>query len=275
VKTPQIGSAASTDSVGPKTDSARPTIVVVAGVDPRGGAGLFRDILTARARGAWPVAVGSAWTEQGAGVHRVEARDPSALRDAVTRAVAGAAAVKVGMVADPAGAAAVVEGLRAFEGPVVVDPVLSTSRGGTLFAGAPAALLGLARRAALLTPNAPEAAALTGRRVATVDDAVAAGEALRARGVAAALVKGGHLDGEDRTTVDVLVTAEGARRFVHERVAGGDVRGTGCALATAIAVELARGRALAEAIEASTAWLVEALRLAVDVGGERHLPQLA
>jgi hydroxymethylpyrimidine/phosphomethylpyrimidine kinase len=176
------------------------------------------------------------------------------------------------MVPDAAGAVAVEAGLDGFGGPIVLDPVLRSSRAGALFRGAPADLRGLLRRATLVTPNAAEAEALTGRRVASLDEAAAAGRALVELGAAAVLVKGGHLGGPDEPATDTLVTAAGAWRFAHPRVGGGDVRGTGCALATAIAVELARGRALAAAIDAATAWLVDALAHAVSVGGERHLP---
>jgi hydroxymethylpyrimidine kinase/phosphomethylpyrimidine kinase len=247
--------------------------VVVGGLDPGGGAGLVRDVLTARARGARAVAVGTAWTDQGEGVHRVEPRASEAVREALARAVAaGPGAVKVGMVPDAAGAAAIVAGLGGYLGPVVQDPVLRSSRAGALFRGDPTDLLTLARRATLVTPNAAEAEALTGRRVASLDDAAEAGRALVGLGVAAVLVKGGHLGGAGEPATDTLVTAAGARRFAHARVSGGDVRGTGCALATAIAVELGRGRELDAAIEAATAWLADALTRAVAVGDERHLP---
>jgi hydroxymethylpyrimidine kinase/phosphomethylpyrimidine kinase len=186
------------------------------------------------------------------------------------------------MAASPATAAALVEALANFVGPVVVDPVLATSRGGPLWAGAPATLLPLLRRATLVTPNAVEAAALAGRRVATVAEAEAAGRHLvEVEGLQAVLVKGGHLADSDvnsrppvdsgSSLIDLLVNSTGTMRYPHRRAPGPSPRGTGCALATAIAVELGRGRPLAEAVQAAIDWLVASIAAATNVGDERHL----
>jgi hydroxymethylpyrimidine/phosphomethylpyrimidine kinase len=257
----------------PSVADAPVDVVVVGGVDPSGGAGLLRDVVTARARGARAVAVGTAWTEQGPGVHQVEARAPEAVRDALGRALgAGPGAVKVGMAVGPATAAAILEALGDFRGPVVLDPVLSSTRGGPLWAGAPAEILPLARRATLITPNAAEAAALTGGLVSTSVEAEAAGRRLvEDEGVNAVLVKGGHLPEIGDELDDLLVTRGATRRLRHRRVPGAGPRGTGCALATAIAIELGRGRELGSAVQVAVAWLVDAIASARDAGGERHL----
>jgi len=230
-------------------------------------------VATAGARGARAVAVGTAWTEQGPGVHRIEPRAPAAVGDALARAVAGRpAAVKLGMAVGPETAAALVEGLGGYPGPVVIDPVLATSRGGALWAAEPRAILPLLRRATLVTPNAVEVAALTGRPVATDAEAEAAARALvEQEGLPAVLVKGGHLDEAGTSVTDLLVTRAGTRRWAHPRVPGPSPRGTGCALATAIAIELGRGAALADAVKAATDWLAAAIAGATTVGGERHL----
>src|SRR5947207_1754887 len=169
-------------------------VVVVGGVDPSGGAGLLRDVATATARGARAHAIGTAWTVQGKGVHRVEPRAPEAVRQALAETIAAAhpAAVKIGMSVDPATAAAVVAGLADYSGPVVVDPVLATSRGGALWAGEPEELVPLLRRAALVTPNATEAAEIAGHQVQSGAGAEAAAQFLVTRHrLAAVLVKGG------------------------------------------------------------------------------------
>jgi len=246
--------------------------VVVGGVDPSGGAGLLRDVATATARAAHAHAVGTAWTEQRDGVHRVEARAPAAVRQALAETIAEVrpAAVKIGMAVGPATAAALVEGLGNYAGPVVVDPVLATSRGGALWDGAPRDIMPLLRRATLVTPNAGEAAALAEHPITEIREAEEAGRRLvTAGGLCAVLVKGGHLDGALAT--DVLVTPDQVRPRSHARVAGPAPRGTGCALATAIAVELGRGRPLPVAIDVATEWLVSAIAGAIEVGGERHL----
>jgi hydroxymethylpyrimidine/phosphomethylpyrimidine kinase len=248
------------------------SILIVGGLDPSGGAGVVRDALTAVEHGARPIVVGTAWTEQGPDAHRVEPRDIDALRDSLRQALlAKPAAVKVGMVPDPSRAAALVEGLRNFEGPVVVDPVLASSRGGALFQGRPGQLFPLVELATIVTPNAPEAAALSGRRVSDLEDVAAAARTLVGRGLAAVLIKGGHLGGAGEQVTDTLLADGRLLRLPLSRIAGGDVRGTGCALATAIAAHLGRGAPLLAAVEAAQAWLARARRAAVEVGGERHL----
>ena len=250
------------------------TVIVVGGLDPSGGAGLLRDVATARSLGAPVVAIGTAWTEQADGIHRVEPRAPAAVREALARALgAGGAAVKIGMAVGPATAAALVGGLADFSGPVVVDPVLASSRGGTLWAGTPADLLPLLRRATLVTPNGPEAAALVGRTIADTEGAVVAGRALiEGAGLRAVLVKGGHLGDDPAEVTDLLVTAAGTLRFAHRRVGGPSPRGTGCALATAIAVELASEAPLERACDCAIRWLAGAIASAARTQGELHLP---
>jgi hydroxymethylpyrimidine/phosphomethylpyrimidine kinase len=247
---------------------------VIGGVDPGGGAGLLRDVATARALDAHPHAIETAWTEQGDGVHRVEPREPRAVGDALTRAIAdlAPAAVKIGMAVGPATAAALVEALARFAGPVVVDPVLATSRGGPLWAAGARDLLPLLRRATVATPNAVEAAALANRSVTTLTEAGEAGQSLVGNdGLAAVLVKGGHLDEASGVVTDLLVTGDGPRAFSHPRIPGPSPRGTGCALATALAVALGRGQTLPDAIQAATTWLADAIAAARPVGGEWHL----
>lgn len=234
----------------------------------------MRDVATARALGAQAVVVGTAWTEQGDGVHRVEPRDPGAVGDALARALAGgpAKAAKIGMAVGPRTAAALVRGLADYSGPVVVDPVLASSRGGPLWEGSPADLFPLLARATLITPNAPEAATLTGLPVTNATEAAAAGRALMTRaGAAAVLIKGGHLTGES-SVVDVLVSAREVHRLEHRRTPGPSPRGTGCALATAVAVLLGRGLPLEVAVGSASRWVADAIASARPVGGELHLP---
>lgn len=270
-----------------------PRIVAIGGVDPTGGAGLVRDFLTARSLGAAVRLVPTAWTEQSPtdGVRHIEPRPAAALMESIRDAVrvgprnaAAAMAVKIGMLPDDATAAAVREGLQGFVGPVVLDPVLAASSGGALFAGDPEALVALAGRATVMTPNSQEAAILTGLPVRTLEEAAAVGVALRGRGVKAVLIKGGHLppttapylDGPAPSSVDLvadtLVDATGVRVFRSPRLSGPPVRGTGCALATAIAVGLARGLTLELAVIEARRWLVAALALPVAADGEWHLP---
>jgi hydroxymethylpyrimidine/phosphomethylpyrimidine kinase len=182
------------------------------------------------------------------------------------------AAVKIGMAVGPATAAALIDGLANYGGPVVIDPVLATSRGGSLWAGEAAEMIPLLRRATLVTPNADEAGELAEAPVTTAGGGEAAARFLLTRHrLGAVLVKGGHIDPAEPFVNDVLVTPDRLRRWTRARVPGTTPRGTGCALATAIAVELGRGLALADAVDAATTWVARAIASAVDAGGERHL----
>jgi hydroxymethylpyrimidine/phosphomethylpyrimidine kinase len=256
----------------PQIDST--LVVVAAGVDPGGGAGLLRDLATIRALGGRGHGIETAGTVQGAAVHRVDPRSPEAVRGALAEAIATLrpGAVKIGMPVGPATATALVEGLGDYAGPVVIDPVLASSRGGALWAGPPRELLPLLRRATLTTPNAGEAAALAGLPVTTIAEAERAGRRLVGEGLRAVLVKGGHLQGAEGSVVDLLVTGAVVERFPRARVVGPVPRGTGCALASALAVLLARGLALGEAVRVAGDWLAMRLAAPVAVGDEWHLP---
>lgn len=243
--------------------------MAIGGLDPGGGAGLTRDFVTARALDAAVVLVGTAWTDQSRhGVRGFEPRAPDRVTDAIRRAADGADAVKIGMTGSPTLVEAILEGLAEFAGPVVFDPVLGASSGGGLFAGEPRQLWPLVRRALVTTPNLAEAAALSGLPVATVEEAALAARAMLAAGAPAVLVKGGHLEGD---AVDLLVSPAGEESFSAPRLPGASPRGTGCALATAMAVELARGRPLAAAVAAAKRWLHDRIAEARLVGEERQL----
>jgi hydroxymethylpyrimidine/phosphomethylpyrimidine kinase len=254
----------------PPESAAR--VVVVGGLDPGAGAGIARDLLTARALGARAVLVGTAWTEQGAASDRtIEPRPAARVAAALAAALAkvgGAGAVKVGMVATAAIAQTLEHGLASHTGAVVYDPVLRASSGDALYDGDRSSVLALARRATLLTPNLAEAAWLLDRSVATEADARAAGRALRALGIRAVLVKGGHLQGD---ATDLLFSPAGETLFSSPRVAGPSPRGTGCALATAIAVGLAQGQTLEGSVAAAKAWLYRRIEQAEAVAGEHQL----
>ncbi len=181
---------------------------------------------------------------------------------------AAGVAVKVGMLGSPALMAAVLAALRGYCGPLVMDPVLATSTGHRLFNGQPDDLGPLLARATLVTPNIGEAAALANQMVSDIETARRAAERLRQRGAGAVLVKGGHLAGE---AADLLLDAEGAITLAAPRVPGKDPRGTGCALATAIATELARGRPLREAVAIAKRWLHERIAAAVERDGAHWL----
>ena len=249
---------------------AKGRVLILAGSDSGGGAGVQADIKTVTALGGYAATAITAITVQNTlGVTAVHPIPPEVV-EAQAAAVLddiGADALKTGML----GAVAMVEAAarvldRARGVPAVVDPVITAKGGAALLAsdavGAVRTLL--IPRAALLTPNAPEAEALTGLPAATTDDLRRAGEALLKAGAAAVLMKGGHVPGD--RVVDVLMTPAGETLFEGERLQTRPTHGTGCTLASACATGLAQGLPLVEAVARAWTYVHEAMLRAPGFG---------
>lgn len=231
------------------------TLWLVAGCDPTGGAGLWRDLATARACAPELLLAGvvTAWTRQGTGAPataRARAADHVCADLAL---LAAPAAVKLGLL-PAASAAEIVAAVAEIAVPVVIDPVLAASDGGDLGSRAGAlvdVLRDMSRETWVVTPNRAEAAALAG--TAADDPAVLTrlGERL---GRAAILLKDGPGAAPGRVH-DLLWISGRVVPLARPRRDGPDPRGTGCALATAIACGLARGRPVPHAVAAAVAWL--------------------
>jgi hydroxymethylpyrimidine/phosphomethylpyrimidine kinase len=148
----------------------------------------------------------------------------------------------------------------------VLDPVMVATAGDRLLAtDAESALQkDLLPLAALVTPNLDEAEVLTGSRVRDPDQMEAAGRRLLEMGAGAALIKGGHLDGD--SIVDLLVVPGMARRFTHPRINSNSTHGTGCTLSAAITAGLALGRRLDQAVEDGLGYVYRAIETAVPLG---------
>jgi hydroxymethylpyrimidine/phosphomethylpyrimidine kinase len=245
-------------------------VLVIAGSDSGGGAGVQADIKTVTALGGHASTAITAITVQNTlGVHGVLAIPPetiAAQADAVLSDI-GADAIKTGMLGD----AAVVElaaRLIAEAGvPAVIDPVMAAKDGSALIADYALGAMreALIPHATLLTPNAPEASALTGIDIQSTEDLRRAGEALLALGCDAVLMKGGHVPGE--RVVDLLLTPVSEVRFESGRIHSRHTHGTGCTLASASAAGLAQGMALEHAVGRAHAYVQEAIRRAPGFGG--------
>ncbi|MGI9169693.1 MAG: bifunctional hydroxymethylpyrimidine kinase/phosphomethylpyrimidine kinase [Caulobacteraceae bacterium] len=251
----------------------RGRVLIVAGSDSGGGAGVQGDIKTVTALGGHAACAITAITVQNTlGVHDVFPL-PAALVEAQARAVLddiGADAIKVGMLGSVEAVEMLARLLDTAAGlPAVIDPVMVAKGGRRLLAdeAVEAVQSLLISRAALLTPNAPEAAALTGLVVASTDDLRRAGEALLRRGARAVLLKGGHIAGE--MVVDVLMKTSGETTFAGPRLATRHTHGTGCALASACAVGLAQGLALDAAVARAWAFTAQAIAHAPGFGAGR------
>lgn len=246
-------------------------VLIIAGSDSGGGAGLQADLKAVTALGGFAATAVTALTVQNTlGVSGV-LPTPVDFVTAQARAVLddiGADALKTGMLGDAAMVETVAAILDSAPGvPAVVDPVMTAKGGAALLAAeAMSAVRSLmVPRAALLTPNAPEAEALTGLEVRTLDDQRRAGEALLAMGARAVLMKGGHLEGE--RLVDLLLTASGETLFEAGRIDTRHTHGTGCTLASACAAGLAQGLTLEAAVARAWAYVQEAIALAPGLGG--------
>jgi hydroxymethylpyrimidine/phosphomethylpyrimidine kinase len=244
-------------------------VLVVAGSDSSGGAGIQADIKATLAMGAYASTAISALTAQDTrGVRGIQLVPADFLRLQIEMALEdpGADAVKTGMLPDAAAVDVVADALEGRTLPLVVDPVMVAKGGAALAEGDAVGRLcaRLLPRATLLTPNLPEAEVLTGIEVSDVAAMPRVAEALLRMGPAAVLLKGGHLPGD--TVVDVLATAEGMTRFVARRIDTRHTHGTGCTLASAIAAGLAQGRPLAVSVERAIAYVRAAIASAPGFG---------
>jgi hydroxymethylpyrimidine/phosphomethylpyrimidine kinase len=247
----------------------RGRVLIIAGSDSGGGAGVQADIKTVTALGGYAATAITAVTVQNTLGVTAAYPIPRDIIAAQARAVLsdiGADVIKTGMLGDVEVVELVAELLDEAVQPAVIDPVMVAKGGARLLADeALAPIRGLlVPRAALLTPNAPEAEALTGLAVETRDDQRRAGEALLEAGAGAVLMKGGHLPGE--RIVDVLMTPYGETSFEAERSPSRHTHGTGCTLASACATGLAQGLSLEDATARAWAYVQEAIARAPGFG---------
>lgn len=248
-----------------------PTALTIAGSDSGGGAGIQADLKTFEAHGVFGMSVVTAITAQNTqavtAVHLVPSDVVTAQIDAVA-ADLPIGAVKTGMLGTPELVHTVADALtRHALAPIVVDPVMISKGGHPLLE--PEAVAAVAQRllplADLATPNAHEAARLTGADVRSLADARRAAHQLLALGPRAVLIKGGHLDDEP-DAVDLLLTADGETLFREERIDTPHTHGTGCTYASAIAANLARGLDLVEAVGSARRYLQQAIRHGLAIG---------
>ncbi|RCU47437.1 bifunctional hydroxymethylpyrimidine kinase/phosphomethylpyrimidine kinase [Haloplanus salinus] len=261
-----------------------PVALTVAGSDSGGGAGIQADLKTMESHGVFGTSVVTAVTAQNTrGVERSHVL-PVAEIEAQWRAVRDdfdLGAVKTGMLATEPVIDLVTDRAAALDAPLVVDPVMVAASGDRLLdADAEAAYADLVGEATLVTPNADEAAVLTGVEPTDRGTAREAGEALLAMGADAVLVKGGHVGTDADTVVDTLVVDAASRgqpvgddddgpairTFEHPRIDTDATHGSGCTLSSAVAAHLAHGETLAFAVEAGTAFMERAVRYGLDVG---------
>ncbi|MBB6099650.1 hydroxymethylpyrimidine/phosphomethylpyrimidine kinase [Deinobacterium chartae] len=245
--------------------------LTVAGSDPSGGAGVQADLKTFAAHGVYGLSALTLLTVQNTlGVRRVQVIEPELVHEQIQALLEDfeVAAVKIGALGSAGVVQAVARALEACSAPLVIDPVLLSTSGRALLdaAGLEALRALLLPRAALITPNLPEAEVLC----------ELPGGALRSEGLEAfvadppplpLLLKGGHGAGE--TLSDILLWRGRQRRFTHPRRFTQHTHGTGCTLSSAVAARLALGCDLEEAVAGAVAYLQRALESAPGLGRGR------
>lgn len=245
-------------------------VLIIAGSDSGGGAGIQGDIKTVTCLGGYAASAVTALTAQNTlGVFGIHEVPEDFIRQQISLVVddIGADAFKTGMLHKASVIEAVAEAVGPYPAiPLVLDPVMFAKGGQALLQveaidTLKAVLIPMAR---VITPNIPEAEFLTGVSISSVDDMRRAADVILKSGCRAALIKGGHMEGEVIT--DILVSEDGVQLFTQARIATAHTHGTGCALASAIATGLAQGMGLAEAVARARAYVREAIMHAPGFG---------
>jgi hydroxymethylpyrimidine/phosphomethylpyrimidine kinase len=245
-----------------------PVVLSIAGFDPSSGAGVTADVQTILAHGCFPITCITALTVQSTlGVRRVEPVGAVLVRETLRELARDfdIAAVKVGMLGSGAVAHAVAEFLlpAGLEN-VVLDPIVKSSSGADLIDAAGLTILRerLLPLAAVMTPNVEEAAALTGLAASMPKEIQAAARKLHAMGARAVVITGGHRE----EAIDLLSERGRMEEFRAPKIESRSTHGTGCAFATAVACELAKGSSLREAVIAAKEFVRQAIEKAVPLG---------
>ncbi|MEE9272520.1 MAG: bifunctional hydroxymethylpyrimidine kinase/phosphomethylpyrimidine kinase [Robiginitomaculum sp.] len=246
-------------------------VLIIAGSDSSGGAGIQADIKTCAAFGVYSTTAITAITAQNTlGVQRVEALKPSLVADQMRSVFSdiGADVIKIGMLANRDIIEAVAEVLEndCADISVVLDPVLVSTSGDNLLEDKALCVLKerLIPLADVITPNSVEAGILTGMNVDDTDGLIKAGEALLGMGAYNSLMKGGHIKG--KSIIDILVTPEGNQIMSAPRIHSRHTHGTGCTLASALAALLAKGAPIETAVQEAREFIYEAIKTAPQLG---------
>lgn len=240
----------------------------IAGSDPSGGAGIQADLKIFHQFGVYGEAAITLITVQNTTtVSRVQVLPADLVLDQIAAVIEDIppAAAKTGALGSAEMAQAVGRAAAAFRFPLVVDPVMVSKHGLPLLAPAAAAAMCdfLIPHATLVTPNIPEAEALTGIAIESVEDMQRAACRFRELGAKAVLIKGGHLEGD---ATDVLFDGSEWSEFRAPRIHTRHTHGTGCVYSAAITAGLARGAALGDAIARAKSFIQQAIRTAPELG---------
>jgi len=250
-------------------ENALGRVLIIAGSDSSGGAGIQADIKSCAAFGAYAMTAITAVTAQNTtGVQSVEILPADLVKQQIESCLSdiGADVIKIGMLGSKENIELVAKAVEDVDAFIILDPVAVATSGDPLLQDDAIEALRdvLLPLADLVTPNVPEAELLTGLKIKDIDDLTKAGDALLEKGVYAALMKGGHLSG--KSVVDVLVSEEGANIMSGPRLHTRHTHGTGCTLASSVAANMALGLDLDEAVMRAREFVFEAIRSAPGFG---------
>ncbi len=244
-----------------------PRVLIIAGSDSGGGAGIQADIKTVSALGAFGMTAITALTAQNTtGVYGVIEIEPKFVVQQIEACAGdiGCDAVKTGMLANAGIIDAVAGAIRGL-GPLVVDPVMIAKSGAPLLVPEAIAVLKtkLLPLATVVTPNLHEAGALSGREIKTLEQMKEAARVISDFGAENVVVKGGHLES---IAADILYDGHNFTEFRGERVATKNTHGTGCIFASAIAAGLAHKRTVQESVAAAKNFITSAIHAGFAIG---------
>jgi hydroxymethylpyrimidine/phosphomethylpyrimidine kinase len=238
-----------------------PIALTIAGSDPTGGAGIQADLKTFHQFGVYGEAVITLLTVQNTvRMSRVEVMQPSLVLEQLAAVLEDMppGAAKTGALGSTEMVEAVARAAADFAFPLVVDPVMVSKHGLSLLPDAAVEAIRklLLPRAFLITPNVPEAEALTAMKILTLQDMRLAACRMRELGAKAVLIKGGHLEGD---STDLLFDGDQFHEFPASRITTPHTHGTGCTYSAAITAVLARGQALVDAVARAKWFIHEAI----------------
>ncbi len=245
------------------------TALTIAGSDSSGGAGIQADLKTMTANGVYAMSAITALTAQNTtGVQGIFEVSPEFLKQQLDSVFTDIRpdAVKIGMVSSAGLIRAIAEKLKEYKAEnIVVDPVMVATSGAKLISDDAIGTLKecLFPLAAVLTPNIPEGAVLSGMEITTADEMVEAAKKISETYHCAVLLKGGH---QLNDANDLLYRDGGYRWFNGRRIDNPNTHGTGCTLSSAIASNLAKGYDLDTAVEQAKAYISGALAAMLDLG---------
>lgn len=245
------------------------TVLTIAGSDSSGGAGIQADIKTVTMHGLFAMSAITALTAQNTlGVRSIQETDPQILDDQISAVCEDIIpdAVKIGMIPSPAQVDVISGCIKRYRmRNIVLDPVMAATSGAALSRTETVQRMKtlLFPPSTLITPNIPEAEALTEMNIRDDADMERAAAMLHKQFGCAVLVKGGH---RIQDANDVLYTESGSERFIGARVANDNTHGTGCTLSSAIAANLAKGLSLADAVRNAKEYLTAALTVQMKIG---------